>query len=654
MVTAAVYSHSTLAHSCLIIIKNTMRELRILTKTFAVAGAIAINFNYASAQDDETQTKELPVDKVVVTGTKFDIPIEKSGKTIYKLTAEDIEKNAGKTVADLLNEVPGIQVDGSFGNRGNNLGYYVRGGRDKNTLILIDGVPLNDPSGVSASYDLRFLSVDQVESIEVLKGGLSTLHGTGASAGVISIQLKESANKSVAGQIGFNTGSYNTYGVNAGINGKSEKISYMLSGNYLSSGGFSSASSENSATSFVDDGFKQKNALMKLGFNISEQFEVDFISGYDAFDADYDGGAFSDQDNQQINSQFRVGLSPRFKYSKGQVSLNTLMNLNDKEFISTFPSHDKGKNIQLDFVQEHQINDYLKGLWGINFQDLSFKSVDLDNFSDNNIQMVDPYASLFFENNTGLNIHAGIRLNSHSVYGSNFVYNLNPSYLVKETEELSVKILASISTSYITPSLYQLYSIYGNETLTPEESLNYEAGFSLYLSEKIELNAIYFQREETSPIGFDFSLGDFGGYANLAESRTVDGYETDIKWIANNQFSLALNYAHAASDLESTFYRIPKDKFGLTLNFDPTKNTNISAKYNYTSARMVQDWSTFPATILDLDSYSVIDFFIQQKVLNDNLRVYGAVNNLLNSDFVGVLGFTTRGRNFNVGLTYSF
>ena len=69
---------------------------------------------------------------------------------------------------------------------------------------------------------------------------------------------------------------------------------------------------------------------------------------------------------------------------------------------------------------------------------------------------------------------------------------------------------------------------------------------------------------------------------------------------------------------------------------------------------MVQDWSTFPATILDLDSYSVIDFFIQQKVLNDNLRVYGAVNNLLNSDFVGVLGFTTRGRNFNVGLTYSF
>lgn len=631
-----------------------MRELRIFTKTVAVAGAMAINFNYASAQDDETETKELPVEKVVVTGTKFGLPIEKSGKTIYKLTTQDIERNAGKTVADLLNEVPGIQIDGSFGNRGANLGYYVRGGRDKNTLILIDGVPLNDPSGVTASYDLRFLQVDQIESIEVLKGGLSALYGTGASAGVISIQLKDAAQESINGQIGLNTGSYNTHGVNGSISGRSEKLSYLVSGNYLSAGGFSVASDENSNTPFDKDALKQKNFLVKLDFNPSEQFSFDFVSGYDAFEADFDGGAFLDQDNRQLNNQFRIGISPKYKYNKGELTLKTQINLNDIEFISSFPSHNKGKNLQLDLVQEHQINDYLKGLWGVNFQDLSFKAVDVDKFSDNTFNMVDPYASLFFENNTGLNIHAGVRLNSHSVYGSKFVYNLNPAYLIKAADDLSIKIITSISTSYITPSLYQLYSIYGNQSLTPEESLNYEAGLSLYLGDKIELNASYFQRKETSPIGFDFSLGDFGGFANLAENRIVNGYETDIKWTVNKLFTFAFNYAHADSDLESTFYRIPKDKFGFALNFDVTDNTNISGKYNYTSSRMVQDFSTFPATILDLDSYSVIDLFIQQKIIDNKMRVFGAVNNLLDNDFVGVLGFTTRGRNFTVGLSYNF
>ncbi|MDP4679007.1 MAG: TonB-dependent receptor, partial [Cyclobacteriaceae bacterium] len=569
-----------------------MRKLKILSKTFAIAGAMAISYNYASAQDDETKTKELPVDKVVVTGTKFDIPVEKSGKTIYKLSSENIEKNAGKTVADLLNEVPGIQIDGSLGNRGTNVGYYVRAGRDKNTLVLIDGVPLNDPSGVSASYDLRFLPIDQIESIEVLKGGLSTLYGTGASAGVISIKLKEAAIEPVNGKVGLSTGSYNTHAVNASVSGSSEKISYLVSGNYLSSGGFSVASHDKSTSPFDNDEFKQKNTLVKLGFQASEQFEIDFIGGYDAFEADYDGGAFFDQDNQQLNNQFRVGLSPKYTYTKGKISLKTLLNLNDKEFISTYPSHNKGKNIQLDLVQEHQISNYLKGLWGVNYQDLSFKSVDVDEFSDNAFSMADPYASLFFENNTGWNIHAGVRLNSHSVYGSKFVYNLNPSYLLKATGDLSVKIIAAVSTSYITPSLYQLYSFYGNEALTPEESLNYEAGFSLYLNQKLELNTSYFQREETNPIGFDFSIGDFGGYANLTDNRTVDGYETDIKWTANDQLTIGVNYAHAVSDLASTFYRIPKDKFGLTVNFDASENTNISAKYNYTSARMIQDFGT--------------------------------------------------------------
>jgi len=632
-----------------------MRELqKIQTKTLAIAGVFLLFFYNASGQENTNEAKEVLLDKVVVTGTKFDLPIEKSGKSIYKLTNEDLERNSGKTFSDLLNEVPGIQIDGNFGTPGTNMSYYLRGGRNKNTLILIDGVPLNDPSGINASYDLRYLPVSQIESIEVLKGGLSTLYGTGASAGVINIKLKEAKTESLSGQVQASAGSYDTYSTSGNLNGTTDKFSYFVYGNYLTSGGFSAASDENASSKFAKDGFKQKNALVKLGYKVSDKFNLNFLAGYDDIEADYDGGAYTDGNNQQFNSQVRVGITPTYKYNQGKISLKTLVNLNDKEFVSEYPSHDNGKNIQTDLVHAHQINDFLKGLWGVNIQNMAFKVNGENSYSNNNFNIIDPYASLFFENNSGLNVHAGIRLNTHSVYDSKLLYNINPSYLIEATDALKIKILGSIGTSYITPSLYQLYSAYGNSKLTPEESLNYEGGVSMYFNKNIELNFTYFKREETNPIGWDPSRGDFGGYANLGEDRTVNGYETNLNWNVLPKWVIAANYAHATSDQTSTFYRIPKDKFGFTLQYDVTEYTHISAKYNYTSARTVQDFSTWPATEVNLDSYSIVDFLIQQSMMNSRLKLFGAINNVLDADFIGVLGFTTRGRNFNVGLTYNF
>ncbi|MFY0652470.1 MAG: TonB-dependent receptor [Cyclobacteriaceae bacterium] len=631
-----------------------MRKLRknqLQKIAFALAfGAISFN---SLAQDEEVEAKELPLDKVVVTGTKFSIPIEKSGKTIYKLTSEDIERNAGKSVADILNEVPGIQVDGSYNNPGSNLSYYLRGGRNQHTLILVDGVPLNDPSAINAFYDLRLLPVNQIESIEVLKGGLSTLYGTSAAAGIINIKLKEGTGEKIQGHVGVNGGSYGTIGTNAGINGKSGALKYSISGNYLKSNGLSAASDENSTTDFNKDGFSQKNALIKLSNSFSDNFSLDFVTGYDAFDSDFDDGAFSDGENQQRSNQVRIGLTPTFKYSKGKIKLSSLINLNDKEFISSFPSHAKGMNLQLDLVHEHQLNDFLKLLSGINYQDLSYKNVDISEFRDNQFSILDPYASLFFENNSGFNLHAGVRLNTHSDYASKLIYNINPSFSFDASNELRVKLLSSVSTSYITPSLYQLYSAYGNLNLSPEESLNIEGGFSLYLREKLELNAVYFKREEKTPIGWDSGIGDFGGYNNLITNRIVDGYEVDLKWSLTSSLQFAINYAHAESDVESSFYRIPKDKFGLNLNYDVSERSSASIKYNYTSSRQVQDFSTWPATVVNLDSFGVLDLYAQHHLI-DQLKIFGAVNNLLDEDFVGVLGFTTRGRNFNVGLNYNF
>ncbi|MEP2024618.1 MAG: TonB-dependent receptor [Reichenbachiella sp.] len=637
-----------------------MRISKINLKHVLATGLFLQTGFWAQAQEQEELTT-YSMNELVVTGTKFEIPVEKSGKTIYKLTAKDIEKNAGKSAADLLNEVPGIQMDGNFGAPGANISYFVRGGRNKNTLILIDGVPLNDPSGIDAFFDLRFLPVSQIESIEILKGGLSTLYGTGASAAVISIKLKEAKQDGVHGQVDYSYGSFETHQISANVNGKQDQLSYMVSGSLMDAEGFSAASDENSSSSYTKDGMNQKNANIKIGLQATEELNLDFNAAYDEFSADYDDGPFIDADNQNNGEQFRIGFTPSFDYGDGLVKLSVLLNTGTRAFESTYPSEYKSKNLQTDLSNEHQWNDNFKTLVGINIQKLSAKEILANpeaEYDDFNI--VDPYASVFFDHSSGLNIHAGVRLNTHSVYDSEFVYNLNPSFLLPLNNELSLKLLASISTSYITPSLYQLYSIYGNENLSPERSTNYEGGVSFYLGEKLTLNTVYFRRDETDPIIFSGAPDDNGGwvsfYDNGTDEQVVKGFELDANWSVSSRISLNANYSYVTTDEESNFYRIPAYKVGAGLVVSPMESLDVSIKYQLTGERTVAYWdsATFASVETDLSSFSVVDFFASYKLINNNLSIYGGINNVFDTDFIGIYGYTTRGRSATLGLNYQF
>ena len=602
-------------------------------------------------------TKVNLLDEAVVSGTRFKVPVEKSGKTIYKISSEQIEKNAGKTVVDILNEVPGIQMEGQYGAPGTNVSIYQRGGRNKNTLILIDGVPLNDPTGINASYDLRLLNLSSIESIEVLNGGMSTLYGTGASSGVINITLKKSNKEELSGTLDFNYGSFNTVSTSGNISGKKNKLNYFISGNYNTSEGFSSASDENSTTAFSPDGFDQKNALAKIGYDFNSKFKLDGIIAYDDIESEYDGGAFFDQNNVSTGNMFRVGLTPSFNYDKGRVDLKAMYIANEREFISQYPIAYKGKSFQLDAFQKHEFNNSITGLWGVNSQSFSYEQGESLDYGDTNFSLFDAYASLFFESNSGFNAHLGGRLNTHSVYDSKFIYNINPSFLFNASGNLKIKLLASASTSYITPTGYQLYSVYGNEDLKPEESLNFEVGGALYLNKVLTFNFVYFNRKEESAIDFvsyyDNDGNWIGGaYENLNIERNVTGIELDLSYAISDKVNLAANYSHAEADDPTTFYRIPNDTYGATLNLNLFKNNAITAKYNYTGSRTTFDFGTYSE--LELDSYGLFDLYTQQKLLNGKVMVYGAVNNLFDTDFKSIYGFETRGINYNIGLNYNF
>ena len=325
-----------------------------------------------TAQDS---LKTVELNEVVVTGNKSATPIEKSGKTIFKLDREQIEASRGKDVTDLLNEIPGVQIDGNFATPGTDIGYRIRGAESEQTLILIDGIPYNDPTVLQQTFDLRLLNLDQVESIEVLKGGLSSLYGTGAAAGVINITTKKTAQESIKSTINVEYGSFNTFTSNANISGRADRLSYMVSGSYRTSDGFSAALDTLDNQDFDDDGIESLNFMGKIAYQFSDQFTIDAMAAYDDIQSDFDGGAFVDFDSDFDQNQLRLAISPTYRLSGGKIRGNISYHSNNRIFDSPartsgarIISEFTGNTLQADLIFDQYLTDDLKILGGVNYQ----------------------------------------------------------------------------------------------------------------------------------------------------------------------------------------------------------------------------------------------------------------------------------------------
>lgn len=598
------------------------------------------------AQKDTTQLEDF-----VVTGTRFEIPVEKSGKTVFKYTQAELKNYAARSVADLLNEVPAIQVDGNFSNPGANLEYYIRGARSRYTLVLIDGVPMNDPTGISLFYDLRYLSLNQIESIEIVKGGLSALYGSNAAAGVISIKLKENKEEGLSATVGGSFGSFGAIGYRANVANNGDRVGYELSFNRKTVDGFSAAQQTDQNASYDDDGLEKTNFSLRSRVNLSDQLDLNFSFGLDDFKTDLDAFAFTDELNAFSDyQQLRLNLSPTLKHNWGSSKLNFQFVSNERDFKNSFPTLYKGQSVQLDQTNTLDVNDKIRLLVGWNLQDLEDQTQD----EAVNFILFDPYASLIYEMPNGLNVHLGARLNTHSDYDNVLVYTVNPSWLFEINSGMSIKPFASFSSSYNTPSLYQINNdLYGNSNLNPEETYNWEIGGSFYGNDNLSFNVAFFRRNEDSAIDFRSFFdgqGNFigGEYFNVDGVREVQGIELDGSYTIG-QINLNAHYSKLATNNEASFARIPREKYGLTFGYSMSNNLNMQLAYQF-----IGDRRASPFSDLILEGFGLVNFTFRKSFLNESLSAFGAVNNLFDEEFIGVNGFTTVGRNFNIGIDYKF
>lgn len=644
----------------------------MLKKSWICGALLCTGLFYGQQKEATIDT----LDEVVLIDSKFKLKRENSGKVITKISAQELERSSGQSIPEVINRVSGIEINGTRSNDGLNLGYYVRGGRNRQVVIMVDGVQLSDPSSISNDFDLRLLPLDQVASIEIIKGASSTLYGSGAAAAVINITTKEPANKKIGLQLQSVLGTNQTqnnqnYNIaqfdnSVGLSGKFSKFDYQVNFSSRESDNMSSIKSEDENEILEDNPFSKYNVYARVGYTISDKLKFYFYGNYDDFTSSFDDAFnFVDANNLLESEQFRTGSHWVATYKNGSFIFSDSYSELKREIVSDFPSRFDSKVYAFDSHNKYIFKKKFHTIIGLNgifssfnsysipFGETEFVQTTSDDVAE--FDILDPYVNLVYISGKGFNLNTGARLNIHSEYGTNLVYNINPSYNFKLKTGI-LKALSSYSTAYITPSLFQLYdSSFGNTELDPEESSTIEAGLE-FSSNTLRINTVYFNRNTKNFI--DFVTVDpvnfISEYRNIDEEFNASGVELELGYTFNEDLNISANYTYTKAE-ERFALRIPKHKANATVSYNLATNSFVSLTYQFNDERTDSFFNneTFESERVKLDSYSILDFYVSHKV-NENVKIFGGVSNITNEDYEEIFRFNTRGRNARFGIAFSF
>jgi vitamin B12 transporter len=614
----------------------------------------------------------------VLLDTKIPLARKNSGKVITKITKEQLAARPGASVAEVLNEVSGIEINGARSNDGQNLAYYVRGGRNRQVVIMVDGVQLNDPSQIANDYDLRLIPANGIEEIEVLKGASSVLYGSGAATAVINITTKKASDKDISATFTSTLGSNRpaegdaedskiaTFTNNVNVSGTLKRFFYNANFSNRYTDGLSAVAAPADSTSFESDVFDRFNTRLNLGYKLTDSITISQFVSIDKFKAGFDNFDFTDADNLSRTEQIKTGGHFEWKYKNGTYVFNDSYQWIDREIMSGFPSKFESKSYSLDNYLNHRFTKQFQAVLGLNVNLSEFNSftvpfgetafVEQVNADTANFDIIDPYLNLVYLTDFGLNLNAGARVNIHSVYDTNLVYHVNPSYNI-DIGNNAVKILGSYSTAYITPSLFQLYDPqFGNTELIPEENQTVEGGVVFSRGSNFRVSAVYFNRNEENYV--DFVTIDpenfISQYQNIDDTFESSGVEVEVFGRIMDNVTATANYTNTQAD-ERFALRIPEHKANASVAYTWNKTTNIGFSFQYVGERDDSFFNpdTFESETIVLESFSLLNFNISGQ-MTKNIKLFAGVSNILDTEYEELHRFQTRGRNVLAGFELNF
>jgi len=652
------------------------KKIKPMRKFFAVT-AVFIG-SQLQAQDT--------LENVTLTANKYSTKTTETGKVVVTINRQQIEKAGSRDLAQVITELGGLFINGYTNNAGKDKSIYLRGAKVDYTLITVDGVPVYDASGIGSNFDIRNISVDMVERVEILKGSQSTLYGSDAIAGVINIITRRGGTKPFTVSGVANYGSYNTWRANVGVNGSVKNFDYNIGYAHLSSKGFSEAQQSFNATKIYDrDWFNQNSVQANIGIQASKDIRIQPFLRYNKNNGALDNDAFVDESDFTYHSKnLQTGVKNIVSLGAGQLNVLYQFNKTDRNYLNDsadvagyYRFDQSGYKAREHFAEAFYVYPFsaMKLTVGADYrasnydytavqQNIYSPAIQKLNFNADSIKQnqVSGYAALRY-GVQNFSVEAGGRYNHHSEYGSNFAFNVNPSYFLHK----QLKVFANLSSGYKTPSLYQLFSEYGNKELEPETSLNLEAGAQVFTKDgKGNLRATYFNRRVKDAIAFFYNATTFQSQYINQDKQKDYGVELDGSLNLTDNIQLRAFYSYVDGKIttkqggkDTTYFNLlrrPKSTVNIFLGTQVTKALYASVNLNSVGERadVYFDPVTFAAKPIRMKTYTLVNFYAEYGFLKNRLKLFADLRNVFDESYSDNYGYNTAGFNAYGGIRFRF
>lgn len=623
--------------------------------------------NLSFAQSNDTlkyKTEEIKVFSNKITTNKFDAPIK-----IQLINQSEIKNKNGETLSDVLQLAGNVFIKSYGGNYSLNT-ISMNGLGAEQTLVLLNGFKMN--SYQNSLIDLNTVGKDNIERIEVLNNGLSSVYGSEAIGGVVNIVTKNNLTSNLNLKLNGQVGSYEQRKLFAGISKRLKNLNINL--NYSNESArnnydyYYNNGVENNLKQRANSGYKFSNYTADIDYSNGKNLKLNFFSNYSDQYRNIPGvesGSEPSQANQTDKNwnsiiSFENTLTKNL-YFKSQINFqNNFSGYADRDLINSYY-----KNIVL--TNSSQLNFSKNSIQIATGYDINYATLNSDEVEEN-IQRIQPGLFLVSEINLDDNfkLFPSLRYDYISDIKKNVVsgkFGLN----VKPVNDYNVNLKASIGNNFASPTFNELYwKDLGNKNLLPESSVNIDAGiitgFNLFSENTIELTYTYI--DLTNKIVWlpnadgnwtPKNIGKSTSSVILLNANLIKDFANEVKIIFDFFYSYtqslkkSKDYENDPSYEKQIFY-IPEQlaKFNLSLNY---KKSGMNLFYTFTGKRYTNFENTDYLPAVDIFEGNIYQDFIINKI---NTQIKIEVNNIFNADYQIISGYPTPLRNYKLVLSIEY
>ncbi|MGI8942887.1 MAG: TonB-dependent receptor plug domain-containing protein [Qipengyuania sp.] len=583
---------------------------------------------------------------ITVTANGLSTNIDNTGQAVTVIERDEIEAVQGGDIARVLRRAPGVTI-GRNGPVGSFTGINVRGANAEQLLVLIDGVRVSDPAAPTGGFDFGNLLTGNIGKIDLLRGSNSTIWGSDAVGGVLDLSLRGEAG--IEGSLEY--GARDT--VLASASGAVDRQGFFgrLSASWFSTDGFSAA-----ASGSEPDGFEQLSLGGAAYLDLSDRLELFAHGRYAEGDLDIDGfpapafvlaDTLETQETTQFSGATGLAYYGQDLTLRGSFSFAETQRTNfDPAVGPTFAS--EGQSERLALRGEYRLIGGLVLAFGGEHEWARYETL-FDAGADT--ESTGGYLQLGWVLG-GLAAHVGARVDDHQGFGSATSFGGDVSYALAG----GWRLRASLGEGFKAPSLFQLFSDFGNSALRPEKSTSFDIGVEKGTRGRGTHFALTgFRRDSEDLIGFISCFGStdpicvgrlFGTYDNTARAR-AQGIEAEAGFAVTERLRLSGVFSLVdAEDRQTGLELARRPDYAATFFADYTAPFGLGLGADL---RVVSDSFDDGANAFRLDGHELLDLRASFP-LSDAVEIFGRVENVFDAEYQTALGYAQAGRGAFIGI----